>query len=67
MNSKKILSDCEFRYQVPAHKMIRVQQLINDGLCTDGGHHKQWYLEEIAKELGLTTLGLDVREGGIAP
>ena len=30
-----------------------LEQLIADALMTDGGHHKQWYLEQIAAMLGL--------------
>ena len=31
----------------------RAIELIKEGLCTeDGGHHKQWYLEQIAEALG---------------
>lgn len=26
-------------------------ELLTEGLCTDGGHHKQWYLECVLKEL----------------
>jgi len=29
-----------------------VQQLATDALYTDGGHHKQWYLEEILEAIG---------------
>jgi hypothetical protein len=29
-----------------------IKDLVKDGLCTDGGHHKQWYLEEVLKLLG---------------
>jgi len=30
-----------------------VRNLLEDALVTDGGHHKQWYLEQIAKYLEL--------------
>ncbi len=29
-----------------------IKNLCISGLRTDGGHHKQWFLEEILKELG---------------
>ena len=29
----------------------RIKDLCINGLITDGGHHKQWYLEEILKTL----------------
>lgn len=31
--------------------MLQLEGLILDGLSTDGGHHKQWYLHQIAKIL----------------
>ena len=34
------------------HDYDKIKKLAIDGLCTDGGHHKQWYLEEILKALG---------------
>ena len=48
---------------------LEVKRLIEDGLCTDGAHHKQWYIEEIAKALKLK---MELRSGrdyeeGIAP
>lgn len=42
-----------------------VQELIEQGLTTDGGHHKQWYLEAIAAQLELP-ITVDY-EPGIAP
>ena len=30
----------------------RIKDLALDALLTDGGHHKQWYIEEILKEIG---------------
>jgi hypothetical protein len=30
-----------------------VRSLIEDALTTDGAHHKQWYLEQIARYLEL--------------
>ncbi len=30
----------------------KIRELAIDGLLTDGGHHKQWYLEKIIVELG---------------
>ncbi len=34
-----------------ANEKDKVLSLVVDALCVDGGHHKQWYLEEIAKVL----------------
>ena len=59
--------DCSLKRKYKVSTIIRVQKLLGEGLCTDGGHHKQWYLEQIAKELGLEVPGTDVREEGIAP
>jgi len=41
-----------------------VQKLVSKGIGTDGGHHKQWYLCEIAKLLGVD---FDPDDSGIAP
>lgn len=30
-----------------------IRSLIVESLYTDGGHHKQWYLERIAEKLGI--------------
>jgi len=32
--------------------MTDIKQLCIDGLLTDGGMHKQWYLEQILEKLG---------------
>jgi hypothetical protein len=38
------------------------------GLSTDGGHHKQWYLEQIAADLRIKFDELPIEfEKGIAP
>ena len=34
--------------------MTRVADLVRDAVITDGGHHKQWYLEQIAQRLELS-------------
>jgi len=47
----------------------KIKNLISDGLCTDGAHHKQWYLEEIGKVCGMK-IEIENRIGvnkGIAP
>lgn len=43
-----------------------------EALCCDGAHHKQWYLEQIAKELGVDLKSMAESgeyewEPGIAP
>lgn len=42
-----------------------VEQLMVEALTTDGSHHKQWYLWELAEFLGLS-LDIDA-DKGIAP
>jgi len=44
----------------------KVQELIEEALQTDGDHHKQWYLEQIAKELEIDLSSINY-DGGIAP
>jgi hypothetical protein len=44
-----------------------VRDLIIGGLCTDGERHKQWYLEQIAKTLGIELIEPLDYEPGIAP
>jgi hypothetical protein len=40
-------------------------ELVKSGLWIDGGHHKQWYLEQIALQFELPISG--DHEPGIAP
>ncbi len=47
-------------------------RLALEGLTTDGGHHKQWYLEQIARALGINPERFAAETGirwkpGIAP
>lgn len=52
-----------------------VKELAIDGLMTDGGHHKQWFLEQILLRLGFDLDEIDrelsesdyMWERGIAP
>lgn len=45
-------------------EIFRAGSLLQEAVQTDGGHHKQWYLEEIAKILGII---LPEHDEGIAP
>lgn len=53
----------------------KVKELCINGLITDGGHHKQWYLEQILVAIGYNVADVksDVQmegydwEDGIAP
>jgi len=49
----------------------KIIQLCIDGLCTDGGHHKQWYLEQILllfnEEDTIRELNMEDIEQGVAP
>lgn len=40
----------------------KIGELVKEGLETDGGHHKQWYLYEIARGLDVDILK-DTDEG----
>ena len=42
----------ELRNEMRKAKKQAIFDLVIDALCTDGEHHKQWYLEEILKVLG---------------
>jgi len=33
-----------------------IEELCIKGLCTDGGHHKQWYLEQILDKVAHTKI-----------
>ena len=41
--------------------------MVLEGLSIDGGHHKQWYLWQMANALGCTDEELSDFEVGIAP
>lgn len=58
----------EYGLQVDFFKRDPVD-LVKEGLETDGGHHKQWYLEQIALALGVDSIWIEEHEGekGIAP
>ncbi len=46
----------------------KIEDAVKAALATDGGHHKQWYLERIARLLGIDISELDgLIEDGIAP
>lgn len=48
----------------------KLKELLEEALWMDGADHKQWYLWEIAKELGFPESAFDSRESpekGIAP
>jgi len=64
---------CDGTEQVDVEK---AQELAVDGLFTDGGHHKQWYLERVLEALGVDLQAMrleQLQEGwmdweeGIAP
>lgn len=40
-----------------------LKELIEGGLSTDGAHHKQWYLEQIAELMGIKIKKDDYEEG----
>ena len=47
-------------------KYNRIGEMLVDALQTDGEHHKQWYLEQVADELGIFLDDIDF-EKGIVP
>jgi hypothetical protein len=47
-------------------EMKELERLIVDGIREDEGHHKQWYLEQIATLVGIDIEGYEF-ERGIAP
>ena len=51
---------------IPKNVIESIEILIVEGLQTDGGHHKQWYLEKIAQELEIDLNDIE-HEKGIAP
>jgi hypothetical protein len=47
-------------------EMENLENLFVEALTTDGGHHKQWYLEKIAKLLRIKINDF-IYDKGIAP
>jgi hypothetical protein len=47
--------------------VAQVQEFTDGGLYEDGGHHKQWYLEQIANVVGFKPSDDYPWEEGIAP
>jgi len=47
-------------------ELAKLEKLFVDALTTDGSHHKQWYLEKIANELGIAIRDFNY-DKGIAP
>ena len=48
---------------VPGKFVGEARRIVVEGLTTDGDHHKQWYLEQIAEKLGVDLSGLDYTKG----
>jgi len=46
------------------HEIEKIEKLCCDGMCTDGGHHKQWYLEQIFKLVAKPETLNSLRESG---
>jgi len=61
----KLRNGKEIQYILSREDLEYIRNLLYDGLSTDGGRHKQWFLEEIAKKLGFD-IGKNYEEG-IAP
>lgn len=43
--------------------IVDLDQLVIDALGIDGEHHKQWFLEQIAEELGIPLDQVDYEPG----
>ena len=43
--------DLEYTVAGLVDGLIKIKDLALEGLCTDGEHHKQWYLAEILRNL----------------
>ena len=60
-----------FSYLKGKTQTEKIIQLAIDGLCTNGGHHKQWYLEQILLVLNesdtIRELNHEGIEEGVAP
>jgi hypothetical protein len=50
----------------PIEKLKMIRELVEDGLMTDGDHHKQWFLSQIGDLVGID-IGPDDYNEGIAP
>jgi hypothetical protein len=48
--------------EITKEKWNEIADLVCEGVQTDGGHHKQWYLEQVAEKLGIE---LEEHEEGI--
>jgi hypothetical protein len=44
-------------------EQLMISELVLDGLYTDGGHHKQWFLQEIGKIVGVELTEEDIEFG----
>ena len=60
----KKLDEAIERMDAVIKSMEKVVELAQEGLVRDGAHHKQWYLEQIIKEMGEHPVDHDE---GIAP
>jgi hypothetical protein len=50
-----------------AEERAILTELVTNGLFVDGAHHKQWFLEQIAKQFELRIDEAEWWEPGIAP
>lgn len=64
MDVADYLQDLDASMAADAQRQQQLRSLVSAALQTDGGHHKQWYLCQIATLLGISTGSV---EPGIAP
>jgi hypothetical protein len=48
------ISYLEELHEFKVKKLVELEKFICDGMHTDGGHHKQWYLGQVLLMLGFT-------------
>lgn len=48
----------------PSDKLAAIRELVENGILTDGGHHKQWYLVKIGEVVGID-INVEIEDQGI--
>lgn len=54
----------KWNHEYLSKQVDKIEKLVLEALETDGAHHKQWFLAEIAKAL---QIDLDDVDEGVAP
>ena len=64
-----LVESVQEQWKERSHALALIHTLCEEGTATDGGDHKQWFLEQIGK-VAASNLGLTLHGGGeegIAP